>query len=130
MAETKAPKDFFYTDRHEWVKIEKKQAIIGITDYAQSSLGDIVYIELPKIGFVIKQFGLLGTVESVKAAEDIASPLSGEVIEINQDLNDNPSLVNEKPFNSWIAKIKDYSQSELKNLLTSEQYIELVSKLD
>ena len=130
MAITNAPEGLFYTQKHEWVRIEGDYATIGITDYAQSSLGDIVFVDLPKLGLKILQFDAFGTVESVKAAEDISAPLSGEVFEVNESLNDNPALINEDAFENWIIKIKNYSKDELSNLLDANNYKEFVEPLD
>ncbi len=130
MAETNALDGYYYTEKHEWVKIEGDIALVGITDFAQNALGDIVFIDLPKVGKKISQKDSLGTIESVKAAEDLYSPISGEVVEINPSLSSNPAIVNSEPFVSWMVKLKGINSSELGALLNASQYKEYVSKLD
>ena len=123
----KFPDDLKYTPSHEWVKIEDNFATVGITDYAQHQLGDIVYIELPDKGTTIKRESSAGEIESVKAVEDLIMPLSGEIIEINNNLVDNPELINTSPFNEgWILRIKWSNSNEVNNLLSVEKYKELV----
>jgi len=117
------PEDLRYTKEHEWAKSEDGQALIGITDYAQDALGDVVYVELPEIGTELKQFQTFGVVESVKAVSDLFSPLSGKVVEINHDLKDNPQLVNEDPYGEgWMIKLEVKDLSEWENLLTAQDY--------
>jgi glycine cleavage system H protein len=118
-----------YTEKHEWVKIDNQFALIGISDYAQNSLGDLVYLQLPKVGSKINKGESCGTIESVKAAEDIYAPVSGEVIEINEEVIKDPSIINKDAYGSWLIKIKDISSEEISNLLDSNQYKELLSKL-
>lgn len=130
MAETEAKDGYYYTEKHEWVKIEGEIAKIGITDYAQNALGDVVFIDLPKVGKTIQAKESLGTIESVKAAEDLYSPISGEVVETNGELSNNPALVNSSPFETWIVKLKGYSQGDLSSLLSASAYKDYVSKLD
>jgi len=122
------PSDLLFTSSHEWVRDEGDDTVtIGITDHAQELLGDLVFIELPEVGDTIETGGEAGVVESVKAASDIFSPLSGEVIEINEDLVDSPELVNEQAYdNGWIYKIKLAEPSEMENLLKPEAYSEVV----
>mgnify|MGYP001545968177 CR=1 FL=1 len=126
------PADLMFTSSHEWVKDEGDDTVtIGITDHAQELLGDLVFVELPDIGDVIETGGEAGVVESVKAASDIYSPVTGEVIEINEDLVDSPELVNEQPYdNGWIYKIKLSNSSEMDDLLDAEAYSELVESED
>ena len=101
------PQDLLYSKEHEWVKIDGERATIGITDYAQNSLGDIVYVELPKVGATIKQFGNVGVIESVKAVSDLFTPISGEVVEVNAALDDDPAAVNREPYGAgWLLKIR------------------------
>src|SRR5690554_5889106 len=95
-----------YAKSHEWVKVEGEFAYIGITDYAQDSLGSIVYLEVPEVGDEVKQGKDFGVVESVKAASDLYAPISGEVIEVNEDLIDSPELINSDPYGSWMVKLK------------------------
>ncbi len=130
MADTQARDGYYYTEKHEWVKVEGDVALIGITDFAQNALGDIVFIDLPKPGKQIKSKDSLGTIESVKAAEDLYSPISGEVAETNASLGSNPAAVNAEPFDTWMVKLKNIQTSELGNLLSAAQYKEYVSKLD
>ena len=112
-----------YTKEHEWVSIEDKIATIGISDYAQESLGDITYIELPHVGDEVEQFGDFASIESVKAASDIFSPMSGRVVEINKDLESDPGLINRSCYDKgWIAKIEISDLDEKNNLLTAEEY--------
>lgn len=130
MAETNAKEGYFYTEKHEWVKIEGETALVGITDYAQNALGDIVFIDLPKPGKQIKMKDSLGTIESVKAAEDLYAPISGDVLETNANLSANPAAVNAEPFETWMVKLGNINQAELSSLLTLAQYKDYVAKLD
>ncbi len=130
MAETKAQEGYYYTEKHEWVKIDGDIALVGITDFAQNALGDIVFIDLPKVGKKINQKDSLGTIESVKAAEDLYSPISGEVVETNASLTASPGNVNYEPFASWMVKLKGINTAELSTLLTHIQYKDYVSTLD
>jgi len=117
------PEDFHYTKDHEWVKIEGDEAAIGITDFAQSQLGDVVFVELPDIGEELKSHQTLGVVESVKAVSDIYSPISGEVSEVNEGLNDNPEILNQDPHTKgWIIKLKVKDPSELDKLMSASEY--------
>ncbi|MBV9737631.1 MAG: glycine cleavage system protein GcvH [Candidatus Eremiobacteraeota bacterium] len=123
------PADLLYSREHEWVRIDSDTATIGITDYAQSSLGDIVYVELPKVGTQVAQFSNTGVIESVKAVSDLYTPLSGEVTEVNEALENDPALVNREPFaGGWLFKlqVKDSKQSE--NLLSPDSYEELIAE--
>jgi glycine cleavage system H protein len=121
------PGDLKYTKDHEWAKIEGDVATIGITDYAQSELGDIVYIELPEEGLKTSQSESFGTIEAVKAVSDMFAPLSGEVVEVNSKLADNPELINEDPYGKgWIIKIKFSDNSEVDGLLDKSAYEELI----
>ncbi|TGN09839.1 glycine cleavage system protein GcvH [Leptospira ilyithenensis] len=130
MAVTEAKDGYYYTEKHEWVKVEGDVALVGITDFAQNALGDIVFIDLPKVGKKINQKDSLGTIESVKAAEDLYAPVSGEVSETNASLSATPGNVNTAPFDSWMVKLKGIKPEELKGLLSASQYKEYVSKLD
>ena len=117
------PGELSYTSDHEWVAVEGDVATVGITDYAQNELGDIVFVELPKAGDETIKSEPFGTVEAVKAVSDLYAPLSGEVIEINQSLEEQPELINNDPYNSgWIIKIKIKEESELQSLLSAEEY--------
>lgn len=123
MADTLIPKELKYTDTHEWLKIEGDMAIIGITDYAQKELSDIVYVDLPKPGKTLNQGDVLGTIEAVKAVSDFYTPISGTIIETNQELKTAPDLVNKEPYGKgWMVKIKMSNTQELSKLLSSEDY--------
>jgi glycine cleavage system H protein len=112
-----------YTKEHEWINIEGDEAVIGISDYAQESLGDITFVELPSVGDEIEQFEQFASVESVKAASDIYSPMSGEVMEVNSDLDEEPGLINKSPYQKgWLAKVKLSDSEEKSNLMTAEEY--------
>lgn len=121
------PTNLKYTKEHEWAKIEGDIAIIGITDYAQEQLTDVVFVELPENGRHVTQFKPMAVVESVKSVSDVFAPLSGEIIEVNDKLKSSPELLNNTPFNDgWIAKIKIEDSNEIKNLMNSEGYDKLI----
>lgn len=123
------PEGLLYTKEHEWTKIEGDTATVGITDYAQHQLGDIVYVELVEVGKEVKQMERIGTVESVKAVSDIYSPLSGTVIEVNDSLKDNPELINQDPYGKgWMVKLKIRDISETKNLMKAGDYEKYVKE--
>jgi glycine cleavage system H protein len=118
-----------YTKEHEWVKVEGSIATIGITDYAQRELGDVVFVELPKIGTKVEQMKPFGVIEAVKAVSDLFSPLSGEVIEVNNKLESESGLINKDPYGEgWIIKIKANNLAELDSLLSADDYIKLLEK--
>jgi len=125
------PENLYYTKEHEWLKVQGDTAIMGITDYAQKSLHEIVFVDLPEVGRKIKQMESIGTVESVKAVSEIYTPISGEIIEVNTELNEKPELVNQDPYGKgWIAKIQPENlEKELKNLMTPQQYKEHLKTL-
>ena len=119
----KFPEKLLYTDTHEWVKNEGNQVTVGLTDYAQNQLKDIVYVELPKIGAGFNKGESIGVVESVKTAADLFSPVTGKVTETNVTLKDSPQFINEDPYGKgWILKMELRDKGELKGLLTSEAY--------
>jgi glycine cleavage system H protein len=121
------PGNLKYTKDHEWTKIEGDTAIIGITDFAQSELGDIVYVELPEVGAQTKQGESFGTIEAVKAVSDLFAPLTGEVLEVNSELSDKPEVINKDPYgDGWIIKIKFSDKGELEKLLDKSKYEELI----
>jgi len=123
--------NLLYTREHEWVKIEEEGAIIGITDYAQSSLGDVTFVELPEVGKELIQFKPFSVVESVKAASDVYAPLSGVVTEVNESLKDSPELINRSPYNEgWFVKIKVKDINEKDNLMTAEDYKKYLEALE
>ena len=111
-----------YTDKHTWVKVEGDYAYIGITDYAQEQLGDILFVEMPEVGDEITSGKEYGIIESSKVASDLISPISGEVVEINERLDDEPEYINEDAYDAWIVKVKISDMDELENLLTSGAY--------
>lgn len=115
----------YFTKEHEWVKVKEGIGAVGISEHAAHELGDITFVELPVMGKVVKQFDMLGAIESVKAASDIFSPVSGTVVKINEALNDAPEIVNESAEDAgWLAWIEIADEAELKNLMTREQYDE------
>ncbi|MCJ7581592.1 MAG: glycine cleavage system protein GcvH [Candidatus Aminicenantes bacterium] len=117
------PDDYFFAESHEWIKIEGNTGTVGVTDFAQKQLGDVVYIELPETGAVFGFHQSFGVVESVKAVSDIYSPIAGEVIEVNSGLNDSPELLNEDPHgNGWIMRIKVKDKEELQKLMSISEY--------
>ena len=123
------PEDLFYSEEHEWVRKEGNRAYIGITDFAQSELGDVVFVELPEEGEEFDAGDAFGSVESVKTVSELYAPVSGKVLEVNFDLEDNPEYVNESPYeDAWMIVIEMDDESELDNLLTSEQYSEIISE--
>lgn len=122
------PDNLKYAESHEWVLVEGDIATIGITDHAQEELSDVVFVDLPEIGNIIPVGDNVAVVESVKAASDIYAPVTGEVIEVNEDLGNDPSLVNTDPYGSgWLYKVKMTDPSELDDLLTPEAYAESIA---
>ena len=114
-----------YAESHEWVKLDGDIATVGISDYAQHALGNIVYVDMPEVGDEVAQGEDFGAVESVKAASDLISPVSGEVVEINEDLEGEPELINKDAYANWIMKVKVSDPSELDNLLDAEAYAKI-----
>jgi glycine cleavage system H protein len=115
--------NLLYTETHEWVKVDGDVVTLGITDYAQHELGDIVYVELPNVGDELTIGEALGSIEAVKAVEDIISPISGEVLEINEELEDTPETINSSAFeNGWLIKVKISDASDLDTLLKADDY--------
>jgi len=123
------PQELLYTKDHEWIRLEGDTATTGITDFAQGELGDVVFVQLPEIGMKVEQEKAFGTIEAVKAVADVYAPLSGEVIEVNVELNDHPELMNQDPYGKgWIAKIKTSNlASEKVHLLDPSAYADLTS---
>lgn len=111
-----------YTDKHEWVRTDGEFAYIGITDYAQDQLGEVLFVEMPEVGDELTQGEEYGVVESSKVASDLIAPVSGEVVEINEKLDDEPEYINEDPYDAWIVKVKVSDEDELDNLLNSDSY--------
>ena len=116
------PENLRYTDSHEWVSLDGEVATVGITDYAQHALGNIVYVDLPEVGSEVTAGEEFGAVESVKAASDLISPVNGEVIEINEALVDAPELLNEDAFANWIMKVRVNDPGEVNELMGAEEY--------
>ena len=123
------PKDLKYSEEHEWVQVESGLATVGITDYAQKELGDIVFVELPSLGEQVTQMEPFGTVEAVKAVSELYSPVSGEVIEVNAKLEDTPQIINSDPYGEgWMVKIKVADEKDLENLLSPKEYREFIGE--
>lgn len=118
----KVAKGYLYTKDHEWIKVEGEYALIGLSDYAQEHLGDIVYVELPEVGDEFAKGEALGSVESVKTASDINMPAGGIVEEVNVELNDNPALINEDAYAAWVVKVKLTDESDLDDLMDEVKY--------
>ncbi len=122
------PSELWYTEEHEWVEVNGEIASVGITDYAQGELGDVVYLELPEPGTKVAQMEVLGTIEAVKTVAELFSPVSGEVIEINDRLEDEPEIVNSDPYREgWMVKIRLQNPDDINNLLGPEDYKALIS---
>ncbi|GAC1421469.1 MAG: glycine cleavage system protein GcvH [Acidobacteriaceae bacterium] len=122
------PASYKYTKEHEWISVEGTSGTVGITDYAQNSLGDIVFVELPKVGDALEAHKIFGSVESVKAVSDLYSPVSGTVTAVNSELNDAPEKVNADANGTWMLKLDLANASELDSLLSAEQYETFVSE--
>ena len=122
------PANYKYTKEHEWISVEGKTGTVGITDYAQNSLGDIVFVELPKVGDTLGAGKIFGSVESVKAVSDLYSPVSGTVVAVNEELKDAPERVNADANNTWMVKLDLTDVAELDGLLTAEKYEAFVAE--
>jgi glycine cleavage system H protein len=123
------PDDLRYSDKHEWVKVDGDIAIVGITDYAQTQLGDIVYVELPSVGTKVEAAASFGTIEAVKAVSDLYCPISGEVTEVNDNVTADPAVIKSSPYGGgWMIKIKMEKKDELDSLLNAEKYRELTGE--
>ncbi len=127
---TNIPDGYYFTKQHEWAKEENGSLVIGISDFAQHSLGDIVFVDIQAEGTQLGAGDSLGTIESVKAAEDIYTPAGGIIQEINTTLADSPESINSDPYGSWLVKLKDFNNDDLKNLMDSAAYREYVASLD
>ena len=122
------PQELKYTEDHEWVRVEGDTATFGITDYAQGELGDVVFLELPDEGDDVKQHETFGSIEAVKTVADLFAPLSGEVLEVNGSLEDEPETINKDPYNTgWLVKIKMSNPEELDGLMDAEAYTQHIS---
>jgi glycine cleavage system H protein len=125
------PQDFFYTKDHEWVQVKGDQALVGITEFAQKQLGDVVYIELPAVGTQLDVHQTIGSIESVKAVSEVFSPISGEVVEANNDLNGSPELVNQDPHGKgWIIRLKLKNRADLNQLMKAAEYEKFLEGLE
>ncbi len=123
------PNELRYSEEHEWVKVEGDKVRVGITAFAQHELGDIVFVELPEVGTVLKADEPFGSVESVKTVSELYAPISGKVVEINEDLSDNPEFVNESPYEkAWMVIMEPADQSEVDKLMTAQQYDEMTKE--
>lgn len=121
---TNIPQNLKYTKEHEWALVEGDTVTIGITDFAQSALGDIVFLEVPDVGSELKAGATFGVVESIKSVSDLYSPVTGEVVTKNSDVEGSPEKINSDAYGAWLIKVKVKDQNELKNLLTADQYQE------
>lgn len=123
--------NLYYTAEHEWVSVDGNIATIGVSDFAQESLGDLVFVELPEVGMSLKAGDQFAVVESVKAASEVYAPVSGEVVEINEDLEDQPELINSHPFDDgWLVKIKLSDKSEVEDHMDADRYADYVEGLE
>ncbi len=123
------PAELRYTDQHEWARKDGKYILVGITDYAQGQLGDVVYVDLPAVGKQFKQHASFGTIEAVKAAADLYSPVSGEIVEVNQKLSEQPEVINKDPYGTgWMVKFKADDENEFAKLMDAEAYQKHVGK--
>ena len=119
---------YLYSKKHEWIKIESDEAVVGITDYAQAALGDITYVDLPQTNISVKEDDVVAGIESVKTASDIYIPVAGEIVEVNSELNNHPEIINSDPYEAgWIFKVKMISKTE--NLMNAEEYRDYLSKV-
>ncbi len=123
------PPDLRYTNEHEWVRVENGVGTVGITDYAQDQLGDVVYVDLPSPGKQLSQLAVFGEIESVKAVSELYAPVSGEVVESNGALADKPELINDSPYGEgWLMKLRLGDESEVEKLLTADQYSDFIER--
>ncbi|MCE8196882.1 glycine cleavage system protein GcvH [Listeria monocytogenes] len=117
------PKDLLYTEEHEWVKADDGSYVIGITDFAQDQLGDIVFVELPEVGDTVTKGDSIGSIESVKTVSDFYAPVIGKVVAVNETLEDEPELINSNPYDTgWILKLEEVEEADVKALLSSDDY--------
>ncbi|NLT21091.1 MAG: glycine cleavage system protein GcvH [Syntrophomonadaceae bacterium] len=124
------PENLLYTDEHEWISVDGDTGRIGITDYAQHHLGDIVFVELPEVGESFAMRDAVGVIESVKAVVSLYTPASGTILEVNEELEDSPELLNEAPYDSWIAAIKLGDKNDLNKLMNAEAYAAFCQNLE
>ncbi|MEC8646128.1 MAG: glycine cleavage system protein GcvH [Candidatus Latescibacterota bacterium] len=129
MSESSVPENVSYSDSHEWIQVESDIATIGITDFAQSELGDIVFVELPEVGEYAKRGETFGTVEAVKTVEDLIAPLSGEVLEANETLEEDAEQINKDPYGAgWMIKIRIEDEEQLEELLSPSEYSDIINE--
>jgi glycine cleavage system H protein len=122
------PKNLKYNSEHLWVKVNGDKALIGVTDFAQDQLGDIIYVDIPEVGYELEQNESFGTIESAKSVSELYAPLGGQVTRINESLKDEPELINEEPYDTgWILEVKLNNENEVEELLSPEQYEELLN---
>ncbi|UFT98256.1 glycine cleavage system protein GcvH [Radiobacillus kanasensis] len=125
------PNDLRYSEEHEWLKIEDNKVRIGITDHAQSELGDIVFVELPEVGDEIEADAPFGSVESVKTVSELYAPIAGKIVEVNEELEDNPEFVNESPYeNAWMIVIEASNIDDVEKLMTADQYKSMIEEAE
>jgi len=123
------PDDYRYTTEHEWVRVEDDIAVLGVTDFAQKELGEVVFVELPQVGHVYDAGDEIGTIESVKAVAEVFTPIAGEIVEVNEALADDPELINEDPHvDGWLVKVRYSASSDLDSLMDAEAYGEFVQQ--
>jgi len=123
------PKELKYTKEHEWIKIENDVGTVGITDFAQNALTDIVFVELPEKGKIVEQLKTAATIESVKSVSDVYAPVSGEVVKVNEELKDHPELINNDPYGKgWIFKVRIADKNELNSLMSSKEYAKMTKE--
>ncbi|MED4124675.1 glycine cleavage system protein GcvH [Halalkalibacterium halodurans] len=123
------PNELKYSEEHEWVKVEGDKVRIGITDFAQSELGDIVFVELPEVGDEVEADEPFGSVESVKTVSELYAPVSGKVVEVNEELDDNPEYVNESPYEkAWMIVVEPSDASQVEKLMSADEYKEMISE--
>ncbi|MBP9143808.1 MAG: glycine cleavage system protein GcvH [Thermoanaerobaculia bacterium] len=123
------PEDYRYTTEHEWVRVEDDIAVLGVTDFAQKELGEVVFVELPQVGHVYDAGDEIGTIESVKAVAEVFTPIAGEIVEVNEALADDPELINEDPHvDGWLVKVRYSASSDLDSLMDAEAYGEFVQQ--
>ena len=129
MSESNIPENVSYSDSHEWIQVESDIATIGITDFAQSELGDVVFVELPEIGEYAKTGETFGTVEAVKTVEDLIAPISGEVLEANETLEEDAEQINKDPYGAgWMIKIRIENEEQLEELLSPSEYADIINE--
>lgn len=123
------PENIRYSEDHEWIRVEGGEALVGITDFAQSELGDIVFVDIPEVGIELAKGDVFGSIEAVKTVSDLILPASGELLEVNELLENSPETINKKPYtDGWIVRIRLKNAAEVENLMTAEQYQEFIKK--